>query len=184
MGLSKKQARFCEEFVVDLNATQASIRAGYSKTSAYSIGNENLKKPEVQAKIAELQKKVSESVELSASKILFELSRIAFSDIANYVTFGRGRVSIKDSKGLTKEQTACIQEISKTTSKGGNTIKFALYDKLRALEMLCRHLGLFTDKFQINGMLSALSDEQVEELFNKIIHQLTNKENGNIKSSK
>ncbi len=53
--LTPKQKRFCEEYVVDFNATQAAIRAGYSKKSAYSIGPENLKKPKIRNYIRELK---------------------------------------------------------------------------------------------------------------------------------
>ncbi len=53
--LTEKQKRFCEEYLVDLNATQAAIRAGYSKKSAYSIGEENLKKPKIRNYICELK---------------------------------------------------------------------------------------------------------------------------------
>lgn len=64
--LTPKQKRFVEEYVVDCNATQAAIRAGYSPKTAYSIGQENLKKPEVMKAIAEKQKKVSEKTEYDA----------------------------------------------------------------------------------------------------------------------
>lgn len=180
--LSKKAARFSHEFCIDLNATQAAIRAGYSEKTAYSIANYLLKKVEIQERIAENQKRISESCELSAAKVLNELSRIAFCDVTDYVTFGRGKFTIKDSTSLTKDQTACIQEVSKTTTRGGSTIKFSLHDKLRAIEMLGRHLGLFTDKFQVNGMLNGLSDGQVDELYNKILKQLTNNKSNGTKS--
>ena len=64
--LTPKQKRFVEEYVIDCNATQAAIRAGYSPKTAYSIGQENLKKPEVMKAIAEKQKKVSERTEYDA----------------------------------------------------------------------------------------------------------------------
>lgn len=64
--LTPKQKRFVEEYVIDCNATQAAIRAGYSPKTAYSIGQENLKKPEVMKAIAEKQKKVSEKTEYDA----------------------------------------------------------------------------------------------------------------------
>lgn len=64
--LTPKQKRFVEEYVIDCNATQAAIRAGYSPKTAYSIGQENLKKPEVMKAITEKQKKVSEKTEYDA----------------------------------------------------------------------------------------------------------------------
>ena len=59
--MTEKQKLFCEEYLIDLNATQAALRAGYSEKTAYSIGNENLKKPEIQKYLAELTEKMKSS---------------------------------------------------------------------------------------------------------------------------
>ena len=77
--LTAKQQRFCEEYVVDMNATQAAIRAGYSKNSASVIGSENLGKPNVVQCIAELKKALSESTAIRAERVLEEIASIAFS---------------------------------------------------------------------------------------------------------
>lgn len=75
--MNPKQERFCQEYVVDLNATQAAIRAGYSEKTAASIGNENLTKPEISAKIAELQNDIANKLEVDASWITERLKQIA-----------------------------------------------------------------------------------------------------------
>lgn len=69
-GLTPKQARFVAEYLVDLNATQAAIRAGYSLKTAYSIGNENLKKPEIAAAIAERQSKIEAATGVTVEKVI------------------------------------------------------------------------------------------------------------------
>ncbi len=78
--LTEKQKRFCEEILVDDNATQAAIRARYSQRSAYSIGNENLKKPKIQKYISELKEARNLRTQIAADRILQELATMAFAE--------------------------------------------------------------------------------------------------------
>lgn len=78
--LTEKQKRFCEEYLIDLNATQAAKRAGYSEKTAFSIGVENLKKPLIQEYLQDLMKYRSERTGVTAEKVIEELEKIAFSD--------------------------------------------------------------------------------------------------------
>lgn len=78
--LTDKQEKFCYEYVLHLNATKAAINAGYSEKTAYSIGGENLKKPEIQARIRYMQDNLAETAQLSALRVLKEHEKIAFSD--------------------------------------------------------------------------------------------------------
>ena len=77
--LTDKQERFCEEYLLDLNATQAAIRAGYSKKSAASIGNENLDKPKIKKHIYRLQEARIRRTRIRADRILKELENIGFA---------------------------------------------------------------------------------------------------------
>ena len=77
--LTPKQKRFCEEILVDDNATQAAIRTGYSPRSAYSIGHENLKKPKIQRYISRLRKARNLRTQVTADRILQELAKIGFA---------------------------------------------------------------------------------------------------------
>ena len=78
--LTDKQEKFCYEYVLHLNATKAAINAGYSEKTAYSIGGENLKKPEIQARIRYMQDNLAETAQLSALRVLKEHEKIAFND--------------------------------------------------------------------------------------------------------
>lgn len=80
MGLTDKQKRFCEEYVVDWNATRAAIAAGYSEKTAYSIGQENLKKPEIEEYIGKIKNDLEKQAGISALMIIKELKKIAFLD--------------------------------------------------------------------------------------------------------
>lgn len=85
MPLTAKQQRFVEEYLVDLNATQAAIRSGYSAKTARSVGAENLTKPDIQAAIQERRSRIAAKLEVTQERIVAELARIAFSDIRKVV---------------------------------------------------------------------------------------------------
>lgn len=76
--ITKKNEVFCEEYLIDLNATQAAIRAGYSPNAAGSIGSELLKKPEIRARIDQAMAERSKRTGINADRVLRELGRIAF----------------------------------------------------------------------------------------------------------
>ncbi len=77
--LSNKQKRFCEEYLVDLNATQAAIRAGYSKKTAYIIGFENLRKPKLEYHIQKLLKEISDKTMITVEKIVGRIDEISIT---------------------------------------------------------------------------------------------------------
>lgn len=81
MALTEKQKRFADEYLTDLNATQAAIRAGYSRKTAYSIGDENLRKPEIQKYIQERLKERQERFEITQEMIVNELCKLGFAKI-------------------------------------------------------------------------------------------------------
>lgn len=80
-SLTEKQTKFCEEYLIDLNATQAAIRAGYSEKTAYSIGNENLKKPEIQNYIKKRKTEQQEKTDITRDEIIKALQRFGFAEI-------------------------------------------------------------------------------------------------------
>lgn len=122
MPLNAKQARFVEEYLVDLNATQAAIRAGYSEASAHAQGHRLLKDAEVAEAIAAAQQKRAEKVGLSAEKVLAELQDIGF-----------GKVEID------------------VDAEGVPVVPLRYEHKLKALELLGKHLALFTEKHEHSG---------------------------------
>lgn len=81
MTINPKQSRFVDEYLVDLNATQAAIRAGYSAATAYSQGQRLLKHVEVAAEIAKRRQKITDKLELTAEGVVAELAKIGFSDL-------------------------------------------------------------------------------------------------------
>lgn len=143
--LTPKQKTFCQEYLVDLNATQAAIRAGYSKKSAGVVANEILMKPYIQAEIQKLMEKRSERIQVKADDVVKELALMAFSRLNNYLSWDGSGISMKDSDDLTDDQIACVVEIQETLTDKSSNLKFKLGDKLKSLELLGRHLGMFAE---------------------------------------
>ena len=143
-GLSAKQQAFVSEYLKDLNATKAAIRAGYSPKTAHAQGSDLLRKPEISAAIQEGQQDAAARNEVTVDRIVQEYARIAFADVTDYVNVIGGEAVVKDTIGMTKDQTAAIAEISQT--KDGVRIK--LYDRGKGLDALGKHLGMFVERFK------------------------------------
>ena len=157
----KRKARekiFCAEYVKDLNGTRSAIAAGYSKKTAYSKANQLLKKVEVKAILARLMKKHADKLELSAEKVLAELSKLGFSNMLDYMRVDEDGAFVLDFSKLTREQAAAIQEYTVDATGGTGDgerrlvmrTRFKLADKNRSLELLGKHLKLFADRLEVD----------------------------------
>jgi phage terminase small subunit len=156
MALTPKQERFVGEYLKDLNATQAAIRAGYSPSSAAEIGYENLRKPQIASTISEAFKARAERTRVEADRVVLELAQIGFSDIREIASWGEGGFAYKASDELTDEAAATIAGIVETVTRTCDgrkrrTLAIKLHDKLRSLELLGRHLGIFTDRINMSS---------------------------------
>lgn len=153
--LTPKQAEFVRQYLVDLNATQAAIRAGYSERNASKIASELLDKTGVREAIAAAQSRREQRTEITQDKVVAELAKIAFGSARDVMTWGPQGVILKDSAELTDEQAAAIAGVSENITQNGSSLKLKRHDKVKALELLGRHLGMFTDKVknEISGGL-------------------------------
>src|SRR5689334_14241462 len=142
MPLNERQARFVAEYLLDLNATQAAIRAGYSARSAYSTGERMLRNAEVAAAIAEAQAARSQRTEVTADRVVLELARVAFGDPRRVMSWGPGGVKLRPSAELADEEAAIVAEVGETTTKEGGSLRVKTVDKLGALRLLAQHLGM------------------------------------------
>jgi phage terminase small subunit len=144
--LSPQQQRFVDEYLIDLNATQAAIRAGYSIKGASVRGTQLLAiariKDAIEAKRARLQVRT----EISTDKVLKEIARIAFADMRRAAKWSADEVIFTSSDEIDDDTAACISEINSTTTHGPGgkkvQMKVKFYDKMRAIEMLSKHLSL------------------------------------------
>ncbi len=153
--LTPKQAEFVRQYLVDLNATQAAIRAGYSEKTANEQGARLLVNVSVSQAIAAAQAKREQRTEITADRVVSELAQIAFGSARDVMEWGPNGVVLKDSAELTDEQAAAIAEVSENITQNGRSLKLKRHDKVKALELLGRHLGMFTDKVknEISGGL-------------------------------
>jgi phage terminase small subunit len=149
--LTPKQETFCQEYLKDLNGTQAAIRAGYSEKTAQEQSSELLSKPMVLQRVNELKAERSARIQVSADDVLKELIRIAYADPRSVMSWGPDGVLLQDSSLLTDDAAALVSEVSETKSNAGSSVKIKLHDKLSALDKLGRHLKLFTDKIETTG---------------------------------
>lgn len=147
--LTPKQQKFINEYMIDLNATQAAIRAGYSQKNAGKIGPELLGKTRIAQAVAAKQQKLAEKTEVTAERIVQELAKIAFSNMQDYAEWSRRGVVLKDSTDIAPDKAAAVSELTETTTESGGSLKFKLHDKKGALELLGRHLGMFKDKLEV-----------------------------------
>lgn len=143
--LTPKQQRFVEEYLVDLNATQAAIRAGYSPQTARVIGAENLSKPAIKKAIEVAMAERSRRTGITADRVLRELARIAFVNPTDVIDMDAATLK----PGASEDDTAAIASVKvkrfPTAEGEGVEREIRLADKLRALELLGKHLGMFKD---------------------------------------
>ncbi|MDP4109602.1 MAG: terminase small subunit [Bacillota bacterium] len=149
--LTAKQQRFAEEFLVDLNASQAAIRAGYSARSAYESAHQNMQNPRVRAYLDQMMAKLSRRTGVSQERIVRELARVAFVNAADVIDFSTASVSSQASSDDTAA-IAAIKVKNTPTSEGEcSDCEIKLLDKLKALELLGKHMGMFTDNVNISA---------------------------------
>lgn len=167
--LTDKQRRFVSEYLIDLNATQAAIRAGYSQNTARVIGCENLTKPDIQEAIQEEREKLSKRTEITQEKVLQEYARIAFFDPRKMFDEAGNPLNISDLDDDTAAAVAgleVVKEVDRDTGATSFTKKYKISNKLGALDSIAKHLGMFSDAASAKGrennnLLDAIRDTEV-----------------------
>jgi phage terminase small subunit len=149
--LSPMQAAFVREYLVDLNATKAAIRAGYSAHTAQEQSSRLLSKVIIINAVQKAQQKRTARVEVTADRVLMELSRLAFGDARAIFTANN---ELKSPADWPDELAAAISGVEVVTvSKGEGAVEYVskvkFWDKGRALELLARHLGMLNDKLSL-----------------------------------
>lgn len=157
---------------MDLNATQAAIRAGYSRKTAKSIGAENLTKPAIAAAIQAAQAAHLTGANITAQRVLAELARIGFSDVRR--VFG-DKGTLRDAGEWDDDIAAAVSGVDVVESRSGSgedaelyyTKKIKLWDKNTALGNLAKHLGLLVDKVEHTA-----TGDLAKALARKVVHEL------------
>lgn len=184
--LRDKRERFCREYLVDLNATQAAIRSGYSPKTARSQGQRLLTNADVQARIEELNYDRAKRTGINADRVIEQIGAMAFGDLRS--VFDGTRLMRPDE--WSDEAAALVAGIEvSTVNRGEGEVEYIAKvrstDRLKALELLGRHFKLFTDKVESTGKdggpietkntttldVSNLSNEQLRALSSISIHE-------------
>jgi phage terminase small subunit len=164
--LTPKQKTFCDEYLIDLNATQAAIRAGYSPDSAKEIGCENLTKPNIRTYIDKEIANRSKRTGINQDRVIRELARIAFVNANDVINMNEATLKAD----ATEDDTATIASVKVKTipTKEGEGVEreIKLADKLKALELLGKHLGMFKENININANVNSTKklDSILEQL--------------------
>ncbi|MCI7383721.1 MAG: terminase small subunit [Hungatella hathewayi] len=151
--MTQKQKRFIEEYLIDLNATQAAIRAGYSPNNADKIGSELLGKTRVSDAIKTAMAERSKRTGINQDRILMELAKIALVNPENVVNFDEATIR---EDALPEDLAAVASvKVKRFPTKDGEGIEreIKFYDKTKALDLAGRHLGMFKDKLELSGGL-------------------------------
>lgn len=159
--LTEKQERFCREFVIDCNAKQAAIRAKYSEKTAEVQGSVLLRNPKVSKRIAELQKIVSDKLDITKEKIVKEYAKLAFTNSEEIFDWKLQEVDILKADGSVGKETVARPFLKKYEDMGDNAkaaiseiretnqgIAIKMHDKKAALDSLSKVLGFWTDKHE------------------------------------
>ncbi len=139
--LTPKQAKFVNEYLIDLNATQAAIRSGYSKKTAKEIGQENLTKPLIKEAVQKRQNKIKEKTEVSQEWVVKSLKSVA-------------------------ERCMVVEPVFDKEGEATGEYTFNASGANRSLELLGKHLGIFTEKVELSGNISL--GEQILKAQNRI----------------
>lgn len=144
--LTYKQKMFCDEYIIDGNATQAAIRAGYSKKTAYQIGNENLRKVEIKRYIEERMAEKEKTLIASQDEVLKYLTQVVRGQSQSEVVVVEGvDVGISNARKIQKAPDE--------------------KEKLKAAELLGKRYGLFTDKVDVQGAIPVVitGEDELDE---------------------
>lgn len=146
--MTEKQKRFCDEYLTDLNATQAAVRAGYSKKTAYSIGEENLRKPEIKEYIEKRMAEKESQLIADQDEVMRYLTAVMRREKMEsvVVTLNTEKTSyVPDKNGTMRKQTV-KQEIPQIIE-----IPAQLRDANKAAELLGKAYGIYTDKVDVDA---------------------------------
>jgi len=171
--MNARQQKFCDEYLRTGDVTQSAIAAGYSPKTAYSIGSENLKKPEIFQYLEKFRKDLAQATMITVERVVSELTKVAFSDIGEVMEVEGNELRIKNLSELSANVRACVSEINETENKYGTRRSVKLHSKLTALDMLMKHLGGY---ITINDMIDKMTEQQLEELTDKLLTRLNKDE--------
>lgn len=167
MTLTDKQEMFCREYLIDLNASQAAIRAGYSAKTANRIGSENLSKPDIAKRIIELKSARNERVEINADYVLRRLVEIDEMDVLDILKDEGGLKMVHEWPKVWRTTLSGLDILTSVTNFDETTIENILKkikwpDKVKNLELLGKHISVQAFREQSTHALTGKEGGPVE----------------------
>jgi phage terminase small subunit len=147
--LRDREERFCQEIVLGKTHYEAYLNAGYkanNKVTASNLASRLLKNDRIQTRLAVLRAEAAERYKVTPDNIFMRTGAILNADMSNYMTWGPNGVTLKPSSELTPEQSAAVEEVTETVTKGGGTVKIKLHSKMKAIELGAKILKMVSDK--------------------------------------
>jgi phage terminase small subunit len=173
MALTDKQEMFCREYLTDLNATQAAIRAGYSAKTANRTAHENMTKPEIQARLAELMKERNQKAQISSEYVLNRLVEIDQLDVLDILNDEGDMKPVKEWPKSWRTTLSGLDIIAMGSDQDTTTLvkKIKWPDKLKNLELLGKHIDVqaFKEQTENRVTIQELSDEDIEQKIKGLI---------------
>jgi len=180
--LTARQRRFVDEYLVDVNATQAAIRAGYSARTANVSGCENLTKPNIAAAIITAMQARAQRTQITADRVLEELAVIAFSDIRDFTVDDSGALEL--TEGAPDDAWKAVSSVKHRISRAGGVttreIEIRLWSKPDAIRLAMQHLGMLVQRTEVTGanggplgaMVQIYLPENLRELRERLVNRL------------
>lgn len=166
--MNGRQAKFVQEYLIDMNATQAAIRAGYSERTAYSQGQRLLKDAEVQEAVNKAKAERLERTHFDQDQVLREVSVLAFSDIRNYVVNEDGSLGLAEgAPDQAMRAVSSVKQRSRVFRDGTieRSVEFRLWDKPAIVKLAAAHFGIPQERVHnFTWDLSQATDEQLERI--------------------
>jgi len=175
--MKESHKRFCEKYFETLNASESALYAGYSKKTYAVIGHDLLRRPDVIEYLSKLRAKEAKKHNITKERLIEEYAKIAFFDIRDIYNQDGNLVSIKDIDNNSAGAIASIKSFEEyETDKSGSKIligtnkEIRVFDKIRALQDLGKHLGLFekdNDQKKVS-VIGIMSTERIKEISNEL----------------
>jgi len=141
-GLTQRQRRFVEHYLITANASEAARRAGYSARSAKSAAAQLRRSSAIVAALEAAQTARADRMQLSADRVIAEVAKLSFVDLAAIFDWSDGALKLKSPQEIAPEDRAALAQITLSTGKSGTRVHVKLFDKLKALDLLFKHYGL------------------------------------------
>jgi phage terminase small subunit len=149
--LTVREARFVEEYLVDLNGSAAAVRAGYSPKKVTARACILLARPRVKAAVQAAKEARAKATGITAERVLEEIARIGFADITDYLEQTKTGTKLKKFTEMPPGSTRVLEGVSESRGPQGDRVSVKLTDKMKALDKLCNHLGICREKVDISG---------------------------------